>query len=492
MKLNELCKDIIPTEISDIEVNDITLSSGEVTTGSLFVAIPGTKTDGHNFINEAIQNGAVAIVCECLPEQQQDSVVYLQVESTQQIVGLLASRFFGDPSHKLKVVGVTGTNGKTTTATLLYDLFEKFGYKTGLLSTLGDKVHGKDLDIKHLSPTTQDAIEMQKGFRHMVEAGCEYCFMEVSSHALEQGRVNGVEFTGAIFTNITHEHLDYHQTFEKYMIAKQKLFDMLHPHAWALANIDDENGEFMLQNTKASQHYYGFQQEDGSFSGKVSFEGVLVTNSFDGLVLQVNETKIQSNLIGRFNAYNLLAIFGAARLLDQDADAIAKHMTDLEPASGRFDIIRIGEKIGIVDYAHTPDALENVLSTLCDIKNDEQKIITVIGCGGDRDTTKRPIMARIADQFSDYVVLTSDNPRTEEPLAIINDMKRGLEHEDEERVFEIPDRTEAIDTAVYTARPNDIILVAGKGHEDYQIVGDEKFHFDDREVLIEKLEKYES
>lgn len=488
MKLAGLIENIIETNVSDIEISDITLSSKDATLGSLFFAVPGTVTDGHNFIDDAIERGAVAIICERLPEEKREGVEYVQTEDITTKIGPLASRFFGEPSHRMKVVGVTGTNGKTTVATLLYNLFEKLGYKTGLVSTIKNYIHTNEILATH---TTPDQITLHRLFKDMVDAGCEYCFMEVSSHALDQGRVHGIEFTGAIFMNVTHDHLDYHGTFENYLLAKQKLFALLHPHAWALANADDENGAFMLQNTQAAQHYYGLQKEDGGFAGDINFEGVIIENSFNGVVLDVNGHKITSQLIGQFNAYNLLAIYGSAMLLQQDAEQVALRMAELHPADGRFDVIRGATgKVGIVDYAHTPDAVENVLSTIAEIKTDDQKVITVIGCGGDRDKEKRPKMARIAEELSDYVVLTADNPRSEEALAIVEDMKAGLDHPGGDHVLVTPDRAEAIDTAVYTARDNDIILVAGKGHETYQEIQGTKYDFSDREVLEEKLRKY--
>ena len=488
MKLQVLLKDIVDVDVANIEVSDIFLSSQQVTRDSLFFAIPGTVADGHDFIEDAISNGASAVLCEQLPKNLHDNVTYIQIKDIKSIVGVVASRFFGSPSHQLKVVGVTGTNGKTTVATLLYNLFEKLGYKTGLVSTIKNYIHTNEVPATH---TTPDQITLHRLFKDMVDAGCEYCFMEVSSHALDQGRVNGIEFTGAIFMNVTHDHLDYHGTFENYLLAKRKLFELLKPHAWALANADDENGEFMLQNTQAAQYYYALQKEDGGFAGDINFEGAIIENSFNGVVLDVNGHKIMSQLIGQFNAYNLLAIYGAAMLLQQEADQVTARMIELHPADGRFDVLRDSTgKVGIVDYAHTPDAVENVLSTIAAIKKDDQKVITVIGCGGDRDKEKRPQMARIAQQLSDYVVLTADNPRSEEVLAIIEDMKVGLDHPDDEHVLVTPDRAEAIDTAVYTARANDIVLVAGKGHEDYQEVKGTKHDFSDREVLEEKLRKY--
>jgi len=489
MKLNELTKGIIGVEVTDIEISNIALSSNDVKEGGLFIATPGTVTDGHKFIDEAIESGAIVIVCEKLPANQKEGVEYIVVEEAQLIIGQLASRFFGDPTHKMQVVGVTGTNGKTTTATLLYNLFEKMGYKTGLVSTIRNYVHKKEVAATH---TTPDPISLHCMFSDMVDAGCEYCFIEVSSHALDQGRARGIEFTGAVFSNATHEHLDYHVTFEEYLKAKRGLFELLHPHAWALANADDENGEFMLQSTQASKHFYSLQKEDGTFAGEINFEGLIIENSFNGLVLDVNGNKVISQLIGKFNAYNLLAIFGTAMLLQQDPAKVTEVMAELHSAEGRFDILRGSTgKIGIVDYAHTPDAVENVLSTINEIKKDDQKIITVIGCGGDRDKEKRPQMARIAQQFSDYVILTGDNPRSEEILSIIKDMKAGLDDPDDEQVLITPDRSEAIDTAVYTARENDIILIAGKGHENYQEIKGTKYDFSDRKVLDEKLRKYE-
>lgn len=491
MTLKNLLSSIEHKHVSgdlDIGILSIHSDSESVTPGGLFAAVRGTKKDGHDFIADAVYRGAIAIVCEDIPNEITNGVTYVRVESAGQALGNIASTWYGDPSHNMKVVGVTGTNGKTTTATLLYRLFRSMGYKVGLVSTIVNYINDQEVPATH---TTPSAIELQKIFGDMVEVGCEYCFMEVSSHALEQGRVAGVEFTGAVFTNITHDHLDYHGTFEAYMMAKRKFFDMLHPHAWAIANMDDENGEFMLQNTKAAPHYYSFnQQEDGVFAGRLSFEGKVLENGFDGLRLDINGTVIATKLIGTFNAYNIAAIFGAARMLDMDADIIAEHIAKLDPAPGRFDVMTIGNRVGIVDYAHTPDALENVLKTIGAIKTNEQKIITVFGCGGDRDHAKRPIMARIANELSDYIIMTADNPRNEEPLAIIEGMKQGIDSPDATRIFEIPDRTEAIDTAVYTARPGDIVLVAGKGHEDYQIIGEEKLHFDDKEVLREKLRHY--
>jgi len=492
MKLSQLTDILTPDSVSeanirigDIEITDVVISSQLVKQGSLFIALAGTKVDGHDFIADAIERGAAVVVCERIPKELIHKNICIQVPDTHLVAGPIASRFFGDPSHKLKVIGVTGTNGKTTTTTLLYKLFENLGYKVGLISTIQNYIHKKELPATH---TTPDPITLHTLFRDMVDAGCEYCFMEVSSHALDQKRVVGIEFTGAIFTNATHDHLDYHMTFEAYLSAKQGLFDMLHDHMWALANADDENGEFMLQNTKAMQHYYGLTHEDHHFSGKINFEGTIIENSFNGLVMDINGKKLVSNLVGVFNAYNLLAIFGAAQLLDEDADLVIEKMGELESADGRFQMVRNSRgTIGIIDYAHTPDALENVLATLRDIKKTDQRIITVIGCGGNRDTLKRPVMARIARELSDFVVLTADNPRGEEPLAIIESMKHGLDNPKDDAVFEVIDRAEAIENAVSLAGDNDIILIAGKGHETYQEIKGEKFHFNDREVLEEKL-----
>jgi len=493
MQLHSLLQNIEHETIhhgENIDISSLHLDSQEVEKGGLFFAVPGALQDGHDFIDQAVERGAVAIVCEEFPDVMDETVHYVRVDNVRQTMGKIAHLFYDKPSTRLKVVAVTGTNGKTTVAMVLHQLFQNMGYDAGLLSTVENKINDEVMPHDDGATTTQHALALHKAFARMIEAGCEYCFMEVSSHALDQYRVSGIEFTGAIFMNITHDHLDYHGTFKNYMTAKKKLFDMLHPHTWALANMDDENGEFMLQHSKAAQYYYGFQKEDGSFSGKLSFEGELIENTFDGITITANGEVVCSNLIGSFNAYNMLAVYGSAKLLDIGHGAVAKAFETIKPAPGRFEIVRNGDRVGIVDYAHTPDALENVLKTLHAIKKEDQKIVTVIGCGGDRDVEKRPVMARIAQSLSSAIVLTSDNPRTEEPLSIINDMKEGLAQRDNDVVHIVPDRAEAIDTAVYVAGENGIILVAGKGHETYQIIGTENIDFDDRKILREKLGKY--
>lgn len=389
-------------------------------------------------------------------------------------------------NKNIKVVGVTGTNGKTTVATMLYNLFTKLGHKTALLSTVEYRI-GDEVIPARL--TTPDGGELKELFAKMEKRDIEYCFMEASSHGLTQGRVDDIDFTGAIFTNITHEHLDYHKTFEEYMKAKRSFFDKLGAHAWALANSDDENGPFMLQNTKAAQHYYGFEQEDGTFAGDLQFEGKLLANTFNGIAMTANGHEIRTKLIGRFNAYNLLAVYGAAMLLDQDADTVATVLGELAAPRGRFEAIEMNGRVGIVDYAHTPDALENVLQTIHDIKSENQHVFTVIGCGGDRDREKRPKMARIAAKYSDHIFITSDNPRSESPEAILDDMEEGLDDpKDNPQVTRDIDRTRSIKRAVEIAEDGDIILVAGKGHEDYQIIGEDRIPFSDKEILTEALE----
>lgn len=388
--------------------------------------------------------------------------------------------------NDIKVVGVTGTNGKTTVATLLYQLFTKLGYKTALLSTVEYRI-GDEVIPSRL--TTPDIDELADLFKKMKKANCEYCFMEVSSHGIFQNRIQDINFAGAVFTNITHDHLDYHNTFEEYLKVKKSFFDTLSPSAFALANIDDQNGAFMLQHTQASAHFYGLQTEDQSFTGDVQFEGKIMANTFRGIAIELNGKEIHVPLIGTFNAYNLLAVYGTALLLEEKEDRIIEALATLAPPRGRFEHIEINGRVGIVDYAHTPDALENVLSTIHEIKSENQKVFTVVGCGGDRDQTKRPLMARIAWKYSDHVFLTSDNPRSEDPEKILDQMEAGLDDpKDNPKITRIVDRAAAIKTAVEILQDGDILLVAGKGHEDYQIIGTEKTHFNDMEVLREALE----
>lgn len=493
MKLTQLIQNINIIEqkgVADPKITSLHINSQGVQSGGMFFAVTGTFVDGHTFIEDALEKGAVAIICEKFPTEILDNVVYLQVENTQKIVGEIAATFYNNPSHELKLVGVTGTNGKTTVATLLHTLFEKLGYKAGLVSTVVNKIHDQEIPA---TMTTPDAISLQKLFRDMVDAGCTHAFMEVSSHALDQGRVAGVDFTGAVLTNVSHDHLDYHGTFEAYLTAKQKIFDTLHVHAFALANYDDDNGEFMLQNTKAEKSFYALTQEDGGFSGEIQFEGKLLANTFYGLKMEINRKPLASKLVGKFNAYNLMAIYGTALLLQEPEENVLQALAELLPPTGRFQHIEMNGRVGIVDYAHTPDAIENVLTTIHNIKSENQRVITVVGCGGDRDTKKRGPMATIVHRYSDLAIFTSDNPRSEDPRIIIDEMMGGIAGDDPEpeNIMKVVDRREAIETAVQMSKDGDVILVAGKGHETYQEIKGVKHPFNDQEVLIEFLEKVE-
>lgn len=491
MKLSELISNIKIIEKkgdSDPDITSLHINSQDTKTGGVFFAMKGNTVDGHMFIDGAIEKGAGAIICEDLPKVCHDDVTYVVLENVKMSAGIMASTFYGNPSHALKIVGVTGTNGKTTTATLLYQLFKDLGYKVGLVSTVVNKIDDQEIPA---SMTTPDALSLQSMFRDMVDAGCTHAFMEVSSHALDQGRVQGIDFTGALLTNITHDHLDYHHTFEKYLVAKQKLFDMLHAHAFALANYDDENGEFVLQNTEAEKSFYALTQEDESFAGAIQFEGKVLANTFYGLQMNINGKELSSKLVGSFNAYNIMAIYGAALLLQESEEKVLEKLTTLVPPAGRFQHMEKNGRVGIVDYAHTPDALENVLTTIKDIKSENQRMITVVGCGGDRDKQKRGPMATITQQYSDLAIFTSDNPRSEDPHAIIDEMMNGIAGDDPkpENMMKVVDRREAIATAVKMSKDGDIILVAGKGHETYQDVKGVRHPFHDYEVLGEELER---
>ncbi len=460
------------------EISSVCFDSRKVIQKSLFVAVKGTKVDGHKFIKQAIDNGADAIVCETLPENIKNEITYIKVKDSSYVLGYIASNFYDNPSYKLKLIGITGTNGKTTTVSLLYDLFHSLGYKPGLLSTIHNKINGEVLKTNH---TTPDAVKINYLLGLMVDKGCTHCFMEVSSHAIVQNRIAGLKFTGAIFSNITHEHLDYHKTFEEYIKAKKKFFDNLPPDAFALSNIDDKNGKIMLQNTKASKYTY-------SLKSTADFKGKIIENQLEGLKLNIDGKDVWCRLVGKFNAYNLLAVYAAAVLLKEDKSEILTIMSNLKTVEGRFDYIKNDKNItAIVDYAHTPDALKNVLNTILKLKNKKQKIITVFGAGGDRDKQKRPIMAKFACDKSDTVILTSDNPRTEDPNIIIEDMKKGIEKSHLKDVLIITNRKQAIKTAYAIAKPGDIILVAGKGHEKYQEINGVKYPFDDKEILREIL-----
>ncbi len=455
------------------EIQKLCLDSREVQAGSLFAAVRGTQTDGHQFIPKAIEQGATAILCEEMPTTPSSSVTYIQVKDSAQALGFIAANFYNNPSHALKLVAVTGTNGKTTTATLLYQLFRRLGYRTGMLSTVRNYIDDKPVDATH---TTPDAIRLNALLADMRAAGCTHVFMEASSHAIVQERVAGLHFTGAVFTNITHDHLDFHLTFDNYIKAKKKLFDELSPSAFALTNLDDKRGLVMLQNTVAQAHSF-------SLRNPAPFKGKLMANTLHGLQMEIGGKEVWFKLIGEFNAYNLLGVYATAVLLGEDSDEVLTQLSDLQAAPGRFDQMRSTKGvIGIVDYAHTPDALENVLETLQELK-EHGRIITIVGCGGNRDATKRPVMAEIACKLSDTVILTSDNPRFEEPEAILADMEKGVKITDRPRVRTIIDRKEAIQKAVQLAQEGDIVLVAGKGHETYQEIKGVKHPFDDKQML---------
>ncbi len=473
--LKDLLKDV---EVISLEGNtsknivSLEFDSRKVNAGTLFFATRGTQTDGHKYIDAAIDKGAVAVVCEELPEKLHDEVTYIRVADSTVTLGHIASAFYGYPSRNLKLVGVTGTNGKTTTATLLYDMFRKMGYKVGLISTVVYHIDSKSITSTH---TTPDSIRINEMLAEMVDAGCEYCFMEVSSHSIVQHRIEGLRFVGGIFTNITHDHLDYHKTFAEYIKAKKMFFDNLPAEAFALTNIDDRNGAVMVQNTKAKVNTYALKSA-------ADYKCRIVEMLFDGMLLNLNGVEVWVKFLGRFNAYNLTAVYGAALLLGADKNEVLQILSELHSVSGRFEYIRSADDVtAIVDYAHTPDALENVIKTINEIRTPEQKLYVVVGCGGNRDTTKRPEMARIAVDNSDMAVLTSDNPRLEDPDAIIDQMKAGVDPHS--RYIAITDRREAIRTAVMLAHSGDIILVAGKGHENYQDIGGVKHHFDDKEEI---------
>ncbi|MCC6187129.1 MAG: UDP-N-acetylmuramoyl-L-alanyl-D-glutamate--2,6-diaminopimelate ligase [Chitinophagaceae bacterium] len=461
---------------TNIDVANICIDSRNVIDNCVFVALKGTIVDGHLYIAKAIAQGANTIVCENLPEIIEPSITYVRVADASIALGQMAAAFYQYPSKDLVVVGVTGTNGKTTVATLLYQLFTALGYKCGLISTVQNQIGSIAEKATH---TTPDAVSIQALFAKMNNAGCSYVFMEVSSHAIHQNRIEGIEFDGAVFTNISHDHLDYHKTFDEYIKVKKRLFDSLAPKAFALSNIDDKRGAVMMQNTKAAQNTY-------SLRVPATFKGKVLENNLSGLVMDIDGHEAHLRMIGTFNAYNMLAVYGVAKLLDQDPMEILTHLSILNGAPGRFEsLCSINDKVlGIVDYAHTPDALLNVLSTIQQLRNNEEQIITVVGCGGDRDTTKRPLMAIVAADKSNRVILTSDNPRSEDPEQILNEMEAELTFAQKRKVLRISDRKEAIKTACALANPGDIILVAGKGHENYQEIKGIRQHFDDKEELI--------
>ncbi len=482
MKLIELLKNVnVLNTFGDtgVEITGVNIDSRRIEAGHLFVAIPGTQTDGHKYIPKAIELGAAAILCEQMPEEQAEGVTYVVVESTESVVGIVATHFFGDPSRKLKLVGVTGTNGKTTIATLLYNMFRKFGHKCGLLSTVCNYIEDEAIPADH---TTPDPIELNHLLAQMVEAGCDYAFMECSSHAIAQKRIGGLKFAGGLFTNLTRDHLDYHKTVENYRDAKKAFFDGLDKDAFAITNADDKNGLYMVQNTKAQVKTY-------SIRSMADFKAKIIECHFEGMYLDINGKEVGVQFIGKFNVSNLLAVYGAAIMLGKKPEDILVILSTLKSVSGRLEPIHSPEGYtAIVDYAHTPDALENVLNTINEVLNGKGRVITVCGAGGNRDKGKRPIMAQTAAKLSDKVIITSDNPRFEEPQDIINDMLAGLDNKQMKKVVSIVDRKEAIRTACMMAEKGDVILIAGKGHEDYQEIKGVKHHFDDREVVREIFE----
>ena len=479
MKLNELLKNVEVLNIlgsDEIEITGVNIDSRRIEPGHLFIAIPGTQTDGHKFIPKAIELGATAVLCEYFPNKREPGVTYIAVESTEDEVGKVATAFYGDPSRKLKLVGVTGTNGKTTIATLLYNMFRKFGHKCGLLSTVCNYIEEEVIPADH---TTPDPIELNHLLAKMVDAGCEYAFMECSSHAIAQKRIGGLRFTGGIFTNLTRDHLDYHGTFENYRDAKKAFFDGLDKEAFAIVNSDDKNGAVMVQNCKAQIKTY-------STRSMADFMAKIIECHFEGMYLDINGKEVGVQFIGKFNVSNLLAVYGAAVMLGKTPEDILVVLSTLKSVNGRLEPLRSPNGYtAIVDYAHTPDALENVLNAIREVLDGKGKVITVCGAGGNRDKGKRPLMAQEAVKQSDRVIITSDNPRFEEPQDIINDMLAGLDSKQMKKVISIVDRREAIRTACMMAEKGDVILIAGKGHEDYQEIQGVKHHFDDKEVVRE-------
>lgn len=477
MMLKELLHAIPVLEIqgdSDIQISSLTFDSRAINPGSLFIAIKGARADGHNYLSEVVNKGVAAVVVSKLPEVLNENVVYVLVNDTAFALGVLAANFYGNPSTKLKLVGITGTNGKTTTASLLYQLFGKLGYNVGLISTIENRIVDTVFTAQY---TTPDPISLNYLLNQMVEKGCDYCFMEVSSHAVIQQRIAGLHFAGGVFTNITHDHLDFHETFDNYIKAKKRFFDNLDRSAFALINVDDRNGNVMLQNTFAHSKTYALRS-------MADFKVKIIESHFEATLLQIDNEQVWVRLVGGFNAYNLLAAYGVAILLEQETGKVLTALSELHAAEGRFETINSQKGVvGIVDYAHTPDALENVLKTIRELRKTGQQIFTVVGCGGDRDKAKRPKMTQIACRLSDKVILTSDNPRTENPESIIKDMEEGIPVSMTNKVFSIVDRKEAIRAACHIAQAGDIILIAGKGHENYQEVNGERFHFDDMEIL---------
>lgn len=465
----------------NVNVKGVSFDSRKVKPGFLFVAIKGTLSDGHAFIEKAITEGACAVLCETLPENVNDKVTFVSVKNSAHSLGIICSNFYGAPSKKIKLVGVTGTNGKTTVATLLFKLFRSLGYSCGMLSTVENRINDQVLPATH---TTPDPIQINELMIKMLEAGCTHCFMEVSSHAADQGRIEGLHFAGAIFTNLTHDHLDYHHTFESYIRAKKGFFDGLSSDAFALINVDDKRGMVMLQNCKGRKLTYGLKK-------MADYKAKIMTNSIEGLELEIGDRNVWFKLIGDFNAYNLLAVYGTACELGEDPETVLMKLSALTSARGRFELVMPGSKFtAIVDYAHTPDALKNVLETIEHFRSGQEQVISVVGCGGDRDRSKRPLMGAVVCKYSNKVIFTSDNPRSEDPLEIIKEMQQGVSPTDAKKTLVMVNREEAIKTACMMAKDKDIILVAGKGHENYQEIKGVKYPFDDKEVLERMLKLF--
>lgn len=485
-KLNNILYNVSLKAVSgttDIGFNKICFDSRKVKKNDVFVAVKGTQVDGHTYIPKTIGQGATVIVCEILPDILDEKVTYVEVKNSDEALSIMAANYYDNPSKKLKLVGVTGTNGKTTVATLLFDLFSQLGHKSALLSTIENRIGDKILKATH---TTGDSLQLNENLAEMAKQGCTHCFMEVSSHALDQKRVAGVEYVGALFTNISHDHLDYHKTFDGYISAKKRLFDELPKSAFALVNTDDKRGRIMLQNTKATKSTY-------SLKSASDFKGKIVSNSLQGLEMTIDNHSIWFKLFGNFNAYNILLVYGAAVLMGEQPEDVLTVLSDIDPVPGRMEVVPNKVKItALVDYAHTPDALKNVLETIGGLRTGNETVITVVGCGGDRDKDKRPLMGSIASEMSDKVIFTSDNPRSEDANTIIDEMKQGVGASNKRKVVALVNREEAIKTACLLASPNDIILVAGKGHEDYQEIKGKRLPFDDRKVLSEMLNLMEN
>jgi UDP-N-acetylmuramoyl-L-alanyl-D-glutamate--2,6-diaminopimelate ligase len=459
-------------------VSGLQIDSRLIKTGDAFIAVKGTATDGHQFIKLAIENGAKTVICEVLPNQTSGKINYIQIKNTEESLSVIASNYYNHPAEQLKIIGVTGTNGKTTVASLLYKLFNEVGYTSGLISTVAYYIGNKVYKSTHTTPNT---LILNSLFAEMLDSGCTYCFMEVSSHAIDQNRIAGIDFTGAIFTNITHDHLDYHKTFSNYLSAKKKLFDNLKPTAFALINIDDRNGKTVVQNAKSKIFTFSCKT-DADYKSKA------IESHFDSTLMKINNSEVWTNFTGGFNVSNITAVYATAVICGIDGEEALKQLSLLKPVSGRFETVRIYDITGIIDYAHTPDALENIFKSIHEIKLKGQNLITVVGAGGDRDKIKRPVMAKLAVKNSNKVILTSDNPRTEPPTSIIDDMERGVDHADKKKVLRITDRKEAIKTACLFAKKGDIILIAGKGHETYQEINGIRYDFDDKQVFIEQME----